>query len=128
MLRAAPTSAMFPSIEAEKVLTAFYAGYALNGSLRSAKGCEIERLENVGEIWALCFRKPPPGWRLFGKFIERDVFVASAVYDRHQLAGSNYSRLANAAISDLNSRFPQLATHSGVTLGDYMTGPIMDLD
>ncbi len=106
----------------------FYAGFALNASMKSAKNCEIERLEDVGDIWAFCFRKPKPGWRLFGRFIERDAFVAVAGYDRHDLVGGNYSALAMSAIADLDARFPQLPVHTGAALQDYITGPMLDMD
>lgn len=128
LLRNASASLMFPSVDAERVLSQFYAGYSLNASLKSAKNSQIERLEGVGEVWAFCFRKPRPGWRLFGRFVGRDIFVASAGYDRHELAAKGYEPLAVSALDDLDRRFPNLPTHVGEVLHDYITGPIWDMD
>lgn len=128
LLRTPDTKLMFPSYQAEVILSRFCAGYYLGGSLKSAKDCDIERLENIGEVWAICLRKPRPGWRLFGRFAQRDVFVATAAYDRHELAGANYAAKALDAIFTLNKEFPQVPEHIGGMLSDYMSGPIYDMD
>jgi len=128
LLRTPGTALMFPSVDAERVLTNFYAGYGVGVSLKSAKNCQFERLEGVGEIWAACFRKPKPGWRLFGWFIEPDVLMLGAGYDRHALAGQKYSETAVHTQSDLLARFPNLPILQGEVPEDYITGLIWNLD
>ena len=89
----------------------------------------FERLEGVGEIWGACFRKPKPGWRLFGRFVAKDTLVLSVGFDRLTLASaSNYQSLAVASAQDLNARFPALPTHSGGAAADYIGGLIYDMD
>lgn len=128
LLRTPNTALMFPSVEAERVLTNFYAGYGVSVSLASAKDCQFERLEGVGEIWAACFRKPRPGWRLFGWFVEPDVLMLGAGYDRRALAGQNYSKLATQTQTDLLTRFPNLPVLVGNVAEDYIKGLIWNLD
>lgn len=105
------------------------AGHTMNVSRKSAPRVHLEKLEKVDEIWALCFRKPAPGWRLFGRFIERDTFVGTELYDRNVLGKkSNYTQLAQAEAGLWNRRFPGLPYLSSPDLADYLTGVYFDVD
>lgn len=92
---------------------------------------DLERLEDtdgVDEVWALCFRKPRPGWRLLGRFLERDVFVALAAYDRHDLAPeSNYAARARDTMAEWTNRgLPEPLR--GTNVDDYLGGIYLDVD
>jgi hypothetical protein len=57
------TAALNFSVQASDLLIAnFIAGYAVTVALRHKKKAkpDLERLENVDEVWAMCFRDPPP--------------------------------------------------------------------
>lgn len=119
----------FPSADAEVVISRFMAGHLMNVSRKSAPGVHLEQLEKVDEVWALCFRKPPPGWRLFGRFIEQDTFVGTALYDRYVLSTRpKYTRFAMAEAEEWSRRFPGLPYLTSPDLADYLTGVYYDAD
>lgn len=91
----------------------FAAGHLVTVSRRSAPGVDLEQLEDQDEVWSLCFRRPRPGWRLLGRFLERDVFVGLRLYERHFLRNRETTR-------DLLRKFPSFGriaserpSHSG---------------
>jgi hypothetical protein len=47
------------------------------------------------EHWEIKSRKPKPGLRAFGRFIEPDVFIATHVKYRHELGGMNSPQFEN---------------------------------
>ena len=77
----------FPHRKADGLIGLYVAGHYLTLSQRSAPDVELEKLENVSEVWALCFREPNPGFRLLGRFIEATALVGFRLYDRHTLNG-----------------------------------------
>ena len=79
------------------------------------------------EVWALCPRKPPPGWRILGRFYERDVFVALRAWDKHRLF-SNYALAATEVIEDWRTLFGEQPAHRGTNLTDYLSGVVNDVD
>ena len=90
---------------------------------------DLKRLVDVGEIWALAFRKPRSGGqaRLLGRFAEKGIFVGLGAHMRDDMAGNQYEAKAAEAAArwDKEVRFPPLV--SGV-LGDYLNGNFRDLD
>jgi hypothetical protein len=128
MLDGADVDLMFPCVDAEIVIGTFCAGHAVSISRASAKGARLEKLENLDEIWALCFRKPPPGWRFFGRFVEKDVLAVTHGYDRHELGRlANYSALAQAAIDHWDTEIGIDVVRSD-DLHDYVSSVVIDLD
>lgn len=112
----------FPDWRADVLVGRFLAGHLLTVSRRSAEGVDLERLEGVDEMWALCFRAPAPGWRLFGRFLARDVFVGLRAYDRIVLDGrATYMAYAADTIDDWRvfGRVPPVRSHA---LSDYLGG------
>jgi hypothetical protein len=89
---------------------------------------ELERLDELDEVWAMCFRKPAPGWRLFGRFIEKDTFLGLRAFDRHVLANRNSYRTAAADIELTIWRefCGDTPPHRGGEISDYITGPFID--
>jgi hypothetical protein len=132
-------SSGFPDATADVVVGKFLAGQSVAASVRwlslpkqyrkrFEKNLEFERLENLEEVWAICFRKPKPGWRVLGRFLERDVFAAIAAYDRHDLAPeAKYGERARQTIERWNKLgLPE--PHRGERLGDYLDGVYFDVD
>jgi hypothetical protein len=120
--------AMFPSVEAERVLSTFVAGYLVTLSRKGAKS-DLEQLIGLDEVWALCFRKPRPGWRLFGRFVAQDVLVLTKAYDRHELGGkTNYHRLAEAVIAEWESCFSGIPPYRASEVTGYLTGGVRNVD
>jgi hypothetical protein len=132
-------SSGFPDAVADVVVGKFLAGQSVTASVRwlalpnayrkrFEKNLEFERLEGIDEVWAVCFRKPKPGWRLFGRFLQPDVFAAIAAHDRRDLApASKYAERALQAIEQWN-KLGLPAPHRGTKVGDYLDGAIFDVD
>ena len=88
---------------------------------------DLEQLEGFDEAWALCVRVPRPGWRLLGRFIEKNVFVALKAWDKHTLAG-NYPQ----AVGEMNVIWDSLLQGQeplrGALVGDYLSQVFRDVD
>lgn len=121
----------FPHIRADVLVTNFIAGYRVTVSLKGdpTRRPDMERLAGLDEAWAICFRSPIPGWRLFGRFCARAVFVGVALHDRHELKGRRtYSLKAQEAVAKWESMFPGEPPHRGTDPRDYIEGAAYDLD
>jgi hypothetical protein len=51
----------FPHLCTDLIVGRFVEGHFLIVSRKSAKYVDLEQLEDLDEVWALCFRKPRPG-------------------------------------------------------------------
>jgi hypothetical protein len=119
----------FPHIEADKVVGRFVAGHLLCVTRKSAEDADLEQLENLDEVWALCFRKPRPGYRLLGRFLERDMFVGFRLYDRHTLDGKKvYSARAAEIIDTWKRDFGSFGPLRSKHLSAYLSGVVRDVD
>ena len=120
--------AMFPSVEAERVLSTFVAGYLVTLSRKGAKS-DLEQLIGLDEVWALCFRKPRPGWRLFGRFVAQDILVLTKAYDRLELGKkANYHMLAEAVIAEWERYFSDVPPYHSSEITGYLTGGVRNVD
>jgi hypothetical protein len=118
----------FPTVECERLIAKFSAGWLVTVSRRiNRERPDIERIEGCEEVWALCPRKPRPGWRILGRFYEKDVFIGLRAWDKHDLHGS-YPRAAAEVIEGWNSLFGTQPPHSGVEIGDYLSQVFKDVD
>lgn len=118
----------FPARLADRLIGVFIAGYYLTLSQNSAPDVDLEKLEDVDEVWALCFRQPKPGWRLIGRFVESTVFAGLKLYDRHELAYiPTYTEKANAVITEWNAMLG-IPPFRAQTLGEYVGGIFSDVD
>lgn len=119
----------FPHVAADAIVGRFVAGQLILVSGKSNDNADLEQLEGVDEVWALCFRKPRPGWRLFGRFSEPKVFVGLGAFDRHRLGRrSNYTSVALAMIEKWNEKFPGVEPFRAATLGEYVSGVYRNVD
>ena len=122
----------FPSAEATVITDRYLAGWLMVTSLTARTDPprarpDLERLENVDEAWVMCFRKPRPGWRLFGRFAEPSKFVALHAHDRDALAGGAYEAKAEEMISTWKAMFEEEEPHRGASVEDYVGGVWRDV-
>lgn len=119
----------FPDYRANIQTTGFTAGFHIRVSLRGDPGGRkpfLERLTDLDEAWVMCFRQPAPGWRLFGRFTGKNVFVATSLNDRHECGSrKKYSCLAQKMISGWEQKLPILR---GERWQDYLEGTVQDVD
>jgi len=124
-----PADGLPPGLVAA-VLGRFLAGHSLTVSrkmTKKRKGVDLEQLENLPESWALCVRRPPPGWRLFGRFLECDVLVIFRVYHREDI-GAGYQKVAADIRSDWDTYLKDLPWVQSDRLEDYISGSHYNVD
>jgi hypothetical protein len=118
----------FPNVAAERLIGIFCAGQLLCISRKKNKALtDLERLEGHDEVWCLCPRKPKPGWRLLGRFLEKDRLVLFRAWDKQKLA-RNYDRAAKEVIEDWEKQFGSASPCGGKELSDYVSGVVRDVD
>jgi hypothetical protein len=122
-------AAMFPSVEAERLLSTFCKGNLVTVS-ETAKTSDVEKLMGLDEAWAFCFRKPRPGWRVFGRFIEANVFIGLRAYDRIDLGSAigRYGAMAQAMIDEWDRILPDVPPLRAAGISGYVNGVIRNVD
>lgn len=98
----------FPSETADREIGKFVRGYIVGVSRKHSSKAELKWMTGVPESWVYCFRQPPPGWRLFGRFAQKNVFVGLRLVTREE-AGTliEYAQNANAMIASWDGLFPK---------------------
>jgi len=121
----------FPAVAAETLIGVFTAGQLLVATRRMPGKKEAPDLEQVvngqNEVWALCVRRPRPGWRLLGRWYDRNQFVALRAWDKHHLAG-HYEGAVREVIADWASEFGAQSPRQGNELRDYVGGVLNELE
>ena len=76
----------------------------------------------------MCFRKPRPEWRLFGRFVAKDTFVGLLLVDRITLGtNANYGQyIRNLQSMWASQGLPQPIRSN--SLNDYLSGTVRDVD
>jgi hypothetical protein len=125
-------SAGFPDYRANVQATAFISGFTFTGSLIGdpmGKRPELERLDGLAEAWAMCFRSPAPGWRLFGRFVAKGVFVGLSLVDRKTLNGrATYTGFAQRMLDKWGMDHSAVDFVNGSAWSDYVDGRVFDVD
>jgi hypothetical protein len=118
----------FPDREAEVLIGIFCSGQLLRISRKKNDHLpDLERLEGYHEVWSLCPRKPKPGWRILGRFIEKNRLVLFRAWDKNRLA-RRYDVAAKEVIEDWEKKFGAKPPCTGPELNDYLSGVIKDVD
>ena len=120
---------LFPSVSADKLIAVYEAGQLLLVSRKKTKRKpDLEQIEGHDQVWALCARTPQPGWRLLGRFYDKDTLVALRAWDKRWLF-SHYDEAATTVIADWHELFgPQQRPHAGTNVSDYVSGVFRDVD
>lgn len=123
---------VFPDVEAEKFIGIFSAGQLLSLSRKKTKRKpDLEMLEGVDEVWAICLRRPKPGWRILGRWFDelekQKVFVALRAWEKRRLFGK-YPEASQEVIDDWNDMFGGAAPKRVAELSEYVGGVTNDLD
>lgn len=114
----------FPALASERLVGIFSAGHLLTVTRRMPRKKERPELEQIvghDEVWALCVRLPVPGWRLLGRWYDKNVFVALRAWDKHKLA-KHYPEAAADVIEEWQHEFGAQPVHRGNVLQDYVGG------
>lgn len=97
----------FPCAQADFEIGKFVRGNIIGVSRKHSSKAELKWLMNVPESWVYCFRTPPPGWRLFGRFVRKNIFVGLNCAPR-ELCGDpvGYAKQASIATERWDALFP----------------------
>lgn len=118
----------FPQVDCELLIGRFSAGHLVTVSRRFTKAKpDVERLANADEVWALCPRRPPPGWRILGRFAAPGCFIGLRAWDKNRLA-AHYVQAAAEVIEDWRELFGQMPPLRSEDLGSYLGGVFRDVD
>jgi len=119
---------VFPDTSAESLIGKFVAGWHVTVSRQvTKKKPDIEQVVGATEVWALCLRRPPPGWRILGRWHKQGVFVALRAWEKGRLF-RNYSQAAQEVINDWQHLLGAEPVHIGASLKDYVGGVFRDVD
>jgi hypothetical protein len=119
---------VFPDVSAEHLIGKFVAGQLLTVSRRITKAKpDIEQIVGANEVWALCPRRPPPGWRILGRWHKQCVFVALRAWEKGRLF-RNYSQAAQEVIDDWQHLIGREPVHTGTSVEVYVGGVFRDVD
>jgi hypothetical protein len=119
---------VFPDASAESLIGKFAAGWFVTVSRKFTKAKpDIEQIVGAVEVWALCLRRPPPGWRILGRWHRQGVFIALRAWEKGRLA-ANYSKAAQEVIDDWQDLLGKEPVHTGATVEDYVGGVFGDAD
>lgn len=119
---------VFPDREAEVLIGKFSARYLVRVSRKKGNSRpDVEQIVGSDEVWAICPRKPKPGWRILGRWYAKDVFVALRPWPKEELF-RNYDHAAQEVIDDWKELFGHREPHRGRDVGDYMSEVYIDVD
>jgi hypothetical protein len=118
----------FPDVAAETLIGKFIAGQLVTVSRQKTRAKpDIEQIVGAREVWALCPRRPPPGWRILGRWHAQGVFIALRAWEKGKLF-ANYSTATQQVIDDWRSLLGEEPVHSGTNVEDYVGGLFGDVD
>jgi hypothetical protein len=121
----------FP-LASDLIVGGFISGFVVNVSRERRprerhEKIDLEQIVGEDEIWALCARRPPPGWRFFGRFLDQNTLVLLVPFNKSD-EGENYGA-ACALVQDLWSKiYGARDPHRGTAIGDYISEPYYDTD
>lgn len=118
----------FPAPEAERLIATFSAGWQVSVSRKITKRKpDVEQIVGHDEVWALCPRRPPPGWRILGRLHDSGVFIGIRAFEKHWLA-RNYGVACAWVIDEWNELLMGEAPYRATDSREYLGGVTKDVD
>jgi hypothetical protein len=128
LLDGRPRFRVFPDVAAEKLIGIFAAGQLVTVSRKATRAKpDIEQIVEADEVWALCLRRPRPGWRILGRWHKQGIFVALRAWEKGQLA-LRYPEAAREVVNDWHQLLGKEPVHTGKSVEDYAGGVFRDVD
>lgn len=122
-----PSNPEFPCGEADFEIGKFAKGHIVGVSRRYSGKGELKILSDLPEAWAFCFRRPSPGWRMFGRFAQKNIFVGFNCIPREQAGDMvRYNQCAVAMISEWELLFPGVEPFKGTDFEDYLGSMVVE--
>lgn len=75
LLRGQSGDNQFPSTDADVVVGRFCKGHIVSVTAKPSGKADFKRLSGLDEAWTMTFPGPGSGWRLFGRFARKNIFV-----------------------------------------------------
>jgi hypothetical protein len=119
---------LFPASETERLIASFVAGWQVTVSRKITKRKpDVEQIVGHDEVWALCPRRPPPGWRVLGRFYDAATFIGLRAFDKHWLA-KNYAVAGQLVTDDWTEIFGAQPPHRATNSEEYVGGLVKNVD
>ena len=112
----------------QKFIGHLYVSASLIGDPKTRKP-DFEKLEDVDEVWVMCFRDPKMSqWRLMGRFVERDYFVGLCLFCRTYLGNRrHYNSVAEQFAQDWVVKTGNMKFLRGTSVNEYFSKPCGDV-
>lgn len=121
-------SLFFPSYDADAVIGRFCKGWIVSVTSDKDGKTDFKKLKNHDEAWVMMFRGPAEGWRLFGRFAKKNLFVGLALWPRGDcVPWAMYQQRATDMIADWEGRWPAAPLRSD-KCEDFLSWPFDDRD
>jgi hypothetical protein len=123
-----------PSPKFAATIAGFQLGHVvkvlLSGRDSERKKPVFERLIGLDEVWVMCFRDPKfSQWRMFGRFIEKNVFVGLKLHTREHLGNfETYNGEGEKFIHLWNKLVPDVGFVKGGGIDEYISEPYINCD
>lgn len=118
----------FPHHDADGVMGRFCKGWIVSVTREKDGKADFKKLKNHDEAWVLMFRGPAEGWRLFGRFAKKNLFVGLALWPRGDcVPWSVYQQRATDMVTDWEQRWTEIPLRSD-KYKDFLSDPFDDRD
>ena len=120
----------FPRYTAAVSMDTFRAGHNVTVTRAVHGKADFKLLQNVDELWAFAIRKPRDFQaRLLGKFVQKDIFVATEIHLRSDLDNhANYHAMAVEAASKWDAITGGIKPLRSTSNSDYLGYSVRDMD
>ena len=123
------SAAPFPCVKADIVIGRFCKGWVVSFTRKKGDtSADFKCLEGLDEAWSVKLPGPEAGWRMFGRFARKNVFVGLSCYPRDECAPwAVYNQRALDMITEWNSRLPTDPLRA-TAYESYVSDPFHDRD
>ena len=120
----------FPDAEATTVNDRYMVGHLISVSRTRDRAAVLKKIDNADAVWSFAYRKPRPGWRLIGRFLERDAFVGLSMKSRSFLGRDEnaFTDEAWEVVKAWNQLLPGLDPVRSDDVEDLLSPLFWDLD